>query len=277
MKLHLEQWSAQKTSRGRILFLHGMGGTGALWRPIAAGLEDDFDSVAPDQRGHGKSRPIPSGEDTDFSPLAYGRDVVATLEDATQPHYPTWIIGHSMGVRTACALAHLKPEWTQGLVLVDLGFTGMAGGGLGENLAAFLALLPHEFESRSEARAFMEQNCPDRSIAQYLMAVAVSKTGTSAITFPFDKQVLIQTIEAARDFSIRPWVEELAERGTPIHVLRGALSQVWSAEEFRAEASNFRQWPHVQFEEFAGAGHGLPFEKRREFVAKIRERMAAAP
>ena len=71
-----------------------------------------------------------------YTPLEYGRDVVETLEK--QNFHPTWLIGHSMGVRTACAAAHLKPEWIQGMVLVDLGFAGPAGGGLGEDLARFL-------------------------------------------------------------------------------------------------------------------------------------------
>src|SRR4051794_24138173 len=103
-----------------------MGGTGALWRPIAASLENHFWIMALDQRGHGGSRLVraPGGRNAqheDYTPLSYGRDVIETLE--AESFHPTWLIGHSMGVRTACAAAHLRPEWVRGLVLVDLGFS----------------------------------------------------------------------------------------------------------------------------------------------------------
>src|SRR5687768_17719997 len=50
-------WPSERNlSRPKILLLHGMGGTGALWRPLAAALEDHFEILAPDQRGHGGSQ-----------------------------------------------------------------------------------------------------------------------------------------------------------------------------------------------------------------------------
>jgi pimeloyl-ACP methyl ester carboxylesterase len=250
-----------------------MGGTGAIWRPIGAALEDDFDVLAPDQRGHGKShiaatpgaRAAPA-----YTPLDYGRDLVDTM--SAQEFDPAWVVGHSMGVRSACALAHLKPDWVRGLVLVDLGFSGVAGGGLGEDLASFIRILPHRFATREEAREFMRQNCPDPAIAQYLMAVSVQSP--QGVTFPFDHAALIETIQAARDVSVRGWVEEAGRRGTPVLVLRGAMSLVWSHGEFNEERQRFAAYASIRFEEMAGTGHGLPFEKRAEFVARLREFIA---
>lgn len=283
MLLHYSKWptAPQSSPKPRLVFLHGMGGTGALWRPIAATLETDYEILAPDQRGHGKSQiPTQAGgrETPQYTPLHYGKDVIETME-ATGFH-PAWLIGHSMGVRTACAAAHLRPDWVQGLVLIDLGLSGQAGGGLGESLGNFLKILPLEFHSRAEARAFMEQHCPDPSIAQYLMAVSVRAPSPGAperLTFPFDRAALIQTIHAARDSSVRTWVEELSLKGMPILILRGAQSGVWSKEEFEKEKAHFASVlaprrglrPSVQFEEMEGAGHGLPFEKRIEFVRRL--------
>jgi pimeloyl-ACP methyl ester carboxylesterase len=175
-----------------------------------------------------------------------------------------------MGVRTACAVAHLRPDWVKGLVLIDLGFSGVAGGGLGEGLAKFLALLPMEFPDRNQAREFMEQNCPDPSIAQYLMAVS-TRTASGTLTFPFDRSALIQTIHAARDVSVRTWLTDLAAKNLPVLVLRGANSLVWSHEEYEFEKSHFSEFKNVVFEEFPLAGHGLPFEKRIEFIKRLRE------
>ncbi len=244
-----------------------MGGTGTLWRPIAAGLENEFEILAPDQRGHGASRRAGL---KDFSPIAYANDVLRTVE--YERFYPTFIVGHSMGVRTAVACAHLRPDWVRGLILVDLGFTGAAGGGLGEGLASFLEKLPAAFASRAEAQAFMSAECPDPAIAQYLMAVAtVHSVGRATLEFPFDHADLIATIGAASSTSVRDWVREACvEHHIPVLTLRGERSLVWSHAEFVAERAAFADLPGIAFEEVSGAGHGLPFEQRTEFLARVR-------
>ena len=281
MELSYSLWNPHHLSR-RIVLLHGMGGTGALWRPVAASLEDHFAVLAPDQRGHGRSRvsAVPGGREAPgYTPLDYGRDVIETLEKLQ--FHPAWLIGHSMGVRSACAAAHLRPEWCNGLILVDLGFSGQAGGGLGDNLANFLRILPMQFPSRAEARAFMESHCPDPSIAQYLMAVSIRVPATEShpeyLTFPFDRAALIQTIQAARDSSVGKWIEELAGNGMPILVLRGAQSLVWSREEFLAEKTKMALLPTIEFREIEGTGHGLPFERRTEFVQAVQDFISSGP
>jgi esterase len=273
MELFFQRWNSAESivqHKPKLVLLHGMGGTGSLWRPIGASLEDTVDILAPDQRGHGKSQVphIPgSRNEPKYTPLDYGSDLIETLERLA--FHPTWLVGHSMGVRTAAAAAHLSPEFVKGLILVDLGFSGVAGGGLGENLAQFLRMLPQEFPSREEARAFMTIHCPDPSIAQYLMAVSV-RGPEGHLTFPFDHAALIQTIQAARDVSVRGWVRELGSRGMPMIILRGEKSLVWSHEEFLKEKETFQDLKSIQFIEVPNAGHGLPFEQRPTFVNIIK-------
>ncbi len=283
MKLNYQVWyrpqptdEIRTKSHPRIVFLHGMGGTGALWRPIAASLEETAELLALDQRGHGKSQipHTPGGRVApSYTPLDYGNDVIETLGNLH--FHPTWIVGHSMGVRTAVAAAHLCPKWVQGLVLIDLGFSGVAGGGLGEDLATFIKVLPESFENRESARNFMAENCPDPSIAQYLMAVSV-REDSGRITFPFEHSALIQTIHAARDASVREWVRELGSKQIPIHILRGQNSRVWTHEEFELERQEFSRFPSIHWIEFPGAGHGLPFEQRPAFVDYLRKTCTSA-
>jgi pimeloyl-ACP methyl ester carboxylesterase len=273
MELAFQLWPSQsRQAATKLVLLHGMGGTGALWRPVAASLENHYTMMAFDQRGHGQSRvSTPSGgrdaHAEGYTPLDYGRDVIETLEK--QDFHPAWLIGHSMGVRTACAAAHLKPEWIQGMILIDLGFSGPVGEGLGDGLGNFLRKLPTSFASRESARQFMTEHCPDPAIAQYLMAVSVTRDGV--LTFPFEHAALIQTIEAARLVSVRTWVRALGVRGMPILVLRGAQSLVWTREQFEEERELLREFPSIVFREFEGAGHGLPFEQRVRFVKEVDE------
>jgi pimeloyl-ACP methyl ester carboxylesterase len=267
MQLAYHQWGSK--THEKLIFLHGMGGTGALWRPIAANLEEEFCILSPDQRGHGKSAsPSSPSESPTYRPIDFGQDIIDTVE--ALDFKPYWLIGHSMGVRSAVAAAHLKPAYARGLILVDLGFSGMAGGGLGEGLAKFLRKLPLHFASRTEARDYMTAHAPDPSMGQYLMAVSVPDTEKGGIRFPFERDALIETIYSARDFSVRDWVHELARDGMPILVLRGAQSLVWSKEEFEAEKASAQGIPSLVFEEIEGTGHGLPFEKRAEFLARIK-------
>lgn len=245
-----------------------MGGTGALWRPIAASLEAQFDIFAPDQRGHGRSRPHPPAS---YSATTYGADVIETWN--TLSFSPSWVIAHSMGVRTACAAAHLAPQLVQGLVLIDLGLDGDSGGELGDELSAFIAKLPTQFESRALAREFIHGHCPDPSIGQYLLAVAtpVQTASGTGVLFPFDRQALVQTIHEAKSSNLRPWIEQFAKLHKPILFLRGETSRVWSRNDFEAERSRFEKFPQLTFQEFEGTGHGLPFEKRSLFCETVQK------
>jgi pimeloyl-ACP methyl ester carboxylesterase len=258
------------SGRPKLLFLHGMGGNGSLWRPIAAALEDDADILCPDQRGHGGSILPSPPKLPEYSPLTLAEDVRETA--AHLGFAPAWVIGHSMGVRTACGYAKLEPKAVAGLVLVDLGFSGEAGGGVGEALSTFLRDLPVSFDSRAEARDFLALRCPDPAIAQYLLAVSQTNAQTGILTFPFDHGALLTIVEASRGSESGPWLEEFARTtGRPVYVLRGAESRVYSAEDFQAERAKYEVLPNVKFIEFAGAGHGLPFEKRHAFVALLRQ------
>jgi len=252
----------------KILFLHGMGGTGQIWKPIVITLEDNYSCLCPDQRGHGQSIVSKSQISSHhYSPIHFGQDIVDTLP--AYNFHPCWVVGHSMGVRSACAFAHLKPEWVRGLILVDLGFEGLAGGGFGENLSNFLKKLPPSFSSRADARAFMDQNSPDSSITQYLMAVGKIQNGT--FYFPFDHNALIQTLSEARSFSIRPWVSEAAQKNIPVLILRGEKTSVWTHQEFLNEKELFKDFPKITFIEIQSAGHGLPFEKKKVFLELLNQ------
>ena len=115
----------------------------------------------------------------------------------------------------------------------------------------------------------MTRECPDPSIAQYLMAVSQTDP-QGELVFPlFDRPALIETIRSVRDVSVRDWLIDFARRGKPVLVLRGAESLVWSHGRMESEKTVFAGIASVAFEEVPDTGHGLPFEKRGEFVTRL--------
>lgn len=276
MKLNFFQWLPKENlnvpSNGRVplVFLHGMGGTGQIWRPISAQLEEEFWCIAPDQRGHGGSRPVPENEKDYFNAQDYARDVSALLDNLGIDRY--YLIGHSMGVRTSLALAHLEPHKVAGLIAVDISITSEWGGGIGKRLADFIEKLPREFPDRVSLKDYCFLHCPDPSIAQYLTAVS-KKTSDAPETwvFPFEHEALVKTIHQADETPIEEWLKEILSAGIQTTFLRGAQSKVWLKADYDEQSTRLKH-PLLEFQEWENAGHGLPFEQRIKFVELIRSK-----
>src|SRR3990167_2174404 len=96
-----------------VILLHGLMLNGACWTPLARVLEEDYDVVMPDARGHGNSS-VPN--------YGYSYDDLATdvvsLIDALGIANPV-LLGHSMGGMTAAVVASRNPKRVRGLVLAD--------------------------------------------------------------------------------------------------------------------------------------------------------------
>jgi esterase len=274
MNLSFFEWGAEHpalpmaNSTPPLVFLHGLGGTGQIWRPITAQLEDHYYCLAPDQRGHGGSRPVPSTEAHSFHALDYAKDVSAFLAEKSIERY--YLIGHSMGVRTALALAQLEPQKVAGLIAVDIGITSAWGGGIGLPLAQFIQNLPERFHTRAGLRDYVTKYCPDPSIGQYLAAVSKQESkDPESWGFPFDHQSLVDTIQSANEAPIPDWLRAILAAKIPTLFLRGENSKVWLKADYEAQRAQFND-PSLTFEEWENCGHGLPFEQRVRFVERLK-------
>jgi len=110
----MSQQALHSERRGRgpaLMLLHGYTGRGASMAAVARAFEHEFDTIAPDLPGHGRS----------VSAAARGfdaclADLVATLE--TAGHRRAHWLGYSMGARLALAVALRRPERVASLVLL---------------------------------------------------------------------------------------------------------------------------------------------------------------
>lgn len=96
-----------------VILLHGLSGNGACWRPVARAIEDEFDLLMPDARGHGASGTPTSG----YSYEEHAADVVGLIQQLRLA--TPVILGHSMGGLTATLVASRLGGPIRALILAD--------------------------------------------------------------------------------------------------------------------------------------------------------------
>lgn len=96
-----------------VVLLHGLMTSGVCWTPLARALEEDYNVIMPDARGHGKSNAPAEGYYYDN----LATDVLSLIE-VLGLAAPV-LIGHSMGGMTAAVVANRNPKRIRGLILAD--------------------------------------------------------------------------------------------------------------------------------------------------------------
>ncbi|MDR3006801.1 MAG: alpha/beta hydrolase [Sphingobacterium sp.] len=96
-----------------IILLHGLMTSGLCWMDLARRLEQDYDVIMPDARGHGKS----GKPDFGYTYNDHANDIIGFIEALRLP--PVILLGHSMGGMTAALVASLRADLLHTLVLSD--------------------------------------------------------------------------------------------------------------------------------------------------------------
>src|SRR5689334_21920141 len=96
-----------------LIILHGLFGSLENWRVASARLAQQFQVFAVDQRNHGRS---PHDAEMDFPLMA--EDVLHLIE--RQKLGSAFVLGHSMGGKTAMQLALAYPHSVTKLIVVDI-------------------------------------------------------------------------------------------------------------------------------------------------------------
>jgi pimeloyl-ACP methyl ester carboxylesterase len=98
-----------------VLFLHGFTGSDQDWVHQMRAIQNNYQGIALDFRGHGKSEA--PDEEKDYSIVLNCEDVYHLLDHLRINR--CCLVGHSMGGFTALQFALDHPERVRGLVLVD--------------------------------------------------------------------------------------------------------------------------------------------------------------
>lgn len=246
------------------MFLHGLMGSAANWRRIAKAFEDDFEVLAFDQRGHGRSFHAKDG----YSRRDYAKDLELILNDLGWAEIA--LVGHSMGGRNAMEFASILPQRVKALVIEDI---GPASSELAVSRTdKLIELVPTPFASRQAAKDFFEKEYPDK-ISFHSQPEVISRFFLSNIEekpdgtqdWRFDKEAIFASVRTGGGEEL--W-HKFSSLKVPTLVVRGENSTDLPVKIFERMLAVL---PGVRGVEIQGAGHWVHFDQPDAFIKVLKE------
>lgn len=229
-----------------LVILHGLIGSGPCLSPLAHALEDHFDVILPDARGHGGSSSPERGYL--YSNLAGD---VAGLISELKLEAPI-LVGHSMGGMTAAVAANELGPTARALVLIDPTFISAEWQ---REVYESDIVAEHEQllqETRDDLVAKARLRSPNRS-AELIEDLVDARLRTSLKAFEVltppnpDWHALIQRIRV-------PMLLLIGDRG---------VVSLDTARELQTLN------PSLRYELIPDAGHGMPYDKPAQLGAAV--------
>lgn len=162
-----------------LIILHGLFGMLDNWQTIANTLEKDFTVYLIDQRNHGRS---PHSDTHNYTAMAndlYDFFIQIGITSA-------YILGHSMGGKTAMQFALTHPNEVKKLIVVDMGIKAYLAG----HDTIFEALNAIDLSTiryRSDAEKVMLDRIPEFGVRQFLLkSLHRNSDGTYSWKFNLD-------------------------------------------------------------------------------------------
>lgn len=252
-------------SKPKLVFLHGVMGFALNFRRIAKAFEADYQVLAYDQRGHGRSFHPAEG----YAPEDYAGDLGKILDDLGWKTIT--LVGHSMGGRAAYSFAAHNPERVTRLVIEDIGPKTYDTGTGVTLVERMLDAVPVPFPSKKAARAWFDTEFPrifsaERKVAElaeYLYA-NIKENEKGEAVWRFSEHGIRESVAQGRTHE--RW-DDISGLRMPTLVVRGELSGDLPRPVFeRMLALN----PLIQGVEIRGSGHWIHSDKPEVFIDVLR-------
>ncbi len=143
-----------------LILLHGLLGSSRNWLTVARDLTPYFDVYALDLRNHGTS---PHTAEMDYEVLV--EDVVRWLDDNAVVECT--LLGHSMGGKTAMALACRHPQRVSRLIVADI--APKDNPAMLREFDAMGSLNPATLKSLQDADRLLEPHIPNLGMRRFLL------------------------------------------------------------------------------------------------------------
>lgn len=236
-----------------LVILHGLLGSSRNWMAAGRELKTAFRVLAPDLRNHGES---PHAAEHDFEVMA--ADVLQWLDERGLEK--VFLMGHSMGGKTAMRIACQRPERVRALVAVDIAPREKEPSYRRE-IEALLNLPLDAIRSRADADRILSEAVGDLAMRQFLLTGLV-RSAEGRWSWQPNLRVLVENLHLTGKAPIGP--EDRFE-GPALFVL-GETSDFVRKED---QAEIRRHFPAVRIETIAGAGHNPHVEAKEEFVRAV--------
>jgi esterase len=264
---YLDNFNYQILGEGaapKLVFLHGLMGSGTNWRKITPGFVGDFQILLFDQRGHGRSFQPLSG----YSPEDYASDIKKIVDELGWNKFH--LVGHSMGGRNALVFADLHPQYIDKLVIEDIGPD--LNHESGEKIKRLIDLVPVPFPSRSVARDFFQttfleliKNHSDSRVLSQYFYTNIAETANKQADWRFSKAGVFASLNEGR--TVERW-KELQNLIVPTLLIRGEHSKELYPEVYN---NMLLANDNITGIVVPGAGHWVHAEKPLEFINILRK------
>lgn len=245
------------TGTPRVAYLHGLLGQGKNLATIAKAVSASDPGLLYDLPDHGRSPWTDSFGYAEWADL-----VAADLRTRLSPGVPITVLGHSMGGKTAMALALRHPDLVRGLVVADIAPDDSSHGYGFHRLVTALQELPlARVGSRQDADALLSERVKDAGVRSFLLQNLHRAPGGGWRWLP-NLDLLARALP-----QISGWPGGL--RGTydgPVLWLRGGDSGYVTDEHAPAMRALF---PRTRLVTIKGAGHWLHADQPEAVAATL--------
>jgi esterase len=248
MQLHFKE-----SGQGRaVILLHGLFGSSDNWHSIALRLAESFHVFALDQRNHGQS---PPSAEMNYSVMAGDVNEFMTTRGIEK----AFVIGHSMGGKTAMQFALQFPGRVEKLIVSDMAPRAYLPSH-DKIFAALLALDLKSFSARQEIEDALAPEIPNLVLRRFLLKNLGRasennffwKINLRGLSENYPK--LGEAISAEKPFA------------KPTLFIRGGKSKYVNAEDGLLIRQLF---PSAQISTIAEASHWIHADKPEEFLKLV--------
>lgn len=253
MKLH-----AKIIGKGKpLLILHGFLGMGDNWKTLGNQFaEEGFEVHLIDQRNHGRS---PHSAEFNYDLMA--KDLLEYCEDRQLEKI--YLIGHSMGGKTAMFFAASYPDRVKKLIVVDIApkyYTPHH-----QKILEGLAFLDtQELTSRKTADEYLSEYVPEPSVRQFLLKNLYRKEKNI-----LDLRLNLKTLTEQIDQLGQALPKERSFAGSTLFLKGEKSNYIQEADKKDIK----KQFPNAETVTIKNAGHWIHAENREAFFQEAMEFM----
>lgn len=236
-----------------LIILHGLFGSADNWFSIAKELEKDYTLYLVDQRNHGDS---PQSGDWNYEVMA--EDINELMED--ERIESAYLMGHSMGGKSAMKFAFKYPEKVDKLIVADIAprFYPVHHQSILEGLNAISI---DDLKSRKEADDILSAYIETPGIRQFLLK-SLGRNESGGFMWKVNLPVISEKIDNVGEEIVS---ETAFEKPT---LFMGGENSDYITSEDKKEISEMFPNSHIIF--IKNAGHWLHAEQPAAVVETVR-------